>query len=359
VLPKGSYEWRKIDGEIVIKGGGSIMLFGLDDPARIASMNLSGCGVDEAVDLGESDWTMLRGRIRLSMPGLPNQLYGACNPSTPQHWLAQRFGIAGGHTAAHNCEAITTSSRDNWFLPADYLEDLESMTGVARKRYVEGLWCGSDGLVYDRWEEEAFVVDTMPEDFDEMIVGMDEGYNNPAVLLLLARRDGRVFVIDEWYERRRLEEEVVGVALEWQQRWPIDCFVVDPSAAKLRAAMRHAGMDVQAAKNPVFAGIQTVASLLSFDTAGVSKLAVHRRCSNLIREFGSYEWSTGADGSLKDTPNKSGGQDHALDSLRYACVHWLGLRTQPAVRMVGQDSEPIDDNTPLDPVLNEDLWTEI
>lgn len=89
VLPQGSYEYKKIDGEINIKGGGTIMLFGLEDPARIASMNLSGVGCDEAVELSEQDWTMLRGRIRLKLPNLPNQLYGACNPSTPQHWLAK------------------------------------------------------------------------------------------------------------------------------------------------------------------------------------------------------------------------------------------------------------------------------
>ena len=31
ILPKGSYEYKKIDGEINILGGGTIMLFGLED----------------------------------------------------------------------------------------------------------------------------------------------------------------------------------------------------------------------------------------------------------------------------------------------------------------------------------------
>lgn len=355
ILPRESYDWRKIDGEIHIHGGGSIMLFGLEEPARIASMNLSGCGVDEAVELTDADWTMLRGRIRLALPDLPNQLYGACNPSTPQHWLAVRFGLAGGHDVAHNCEAITTNSRDNWFLPEDYIADLETMTGIARKRYVEGMWCGSDGLVYDRWDDSRFVTDDAPDSFDQMIVGMDEGYNNPAVLLLIGIKDDRMWVVDEWYERHKLEAEVVQIAQEWRDKWPIDCFILDPSAAKLRAAMRNVGLDVVAADNAVLSGIQTVAARLSLDPAGDPRLLVHRRCSNLIREFGSYEWMEHADGSMKDKPKKE--HDHALDSLRYALVHMDGIRSMPSIRAIGDRfSESMG---LVDPMLREDLWTEM
>ena len=356
ILPRGSYEYRKIDGEIMIHGGGSIMLFGLEDAARIASMNLSGVGVDEAVELNERDWTMLRGRIRLSLPDLPNQIYGACNPSTPQHFLAKRFGLAGGHQCSPNCEAIVTTSRDNWFLPEDYLADLETMTGVARKRYVEGIWCGSEGLVFDRFDESKYVVDEVPDEFDRMIVGMDEGYNNPAVLLLIGVKDDRVFVIDEWYERHKLEADVVEVCQSWKERYQIDCFVVDPSAAKLRAAMRHVGLDVIPANNSVWTGIQTVAARLSDDPAGNPKLVVHRQCSNLLREFASYEWAVKQDGTAKDQPKKE--HDHALDALRYAVVEIDGLRSAPAIRVV-DSSDDMANPQPPDPMWDERLWTEM
>ena len=353
ILPQGSYEYKKIDGEILIHGGGSIMLFGLEDAGRIASMNLSGVAVDECVELKEQDWDMLRGRIRLQLPNLQNQLYGACNPSTPQHFLAKRFGLAGGHVCAPNCEAITTTSRDNWFLPEDYVKDLETMTGVARKRFVEGLWVGSDGLVYDMWLEEKFVVDEVPESFDRMIVGMDMGYNNPAVLLLMGIKDDRVFVIDEWYERQRLEQEVVATAVRWKEEHPqIDCFVVDPSSAGLRASMRNVGLDAIPANNAVFTGIQSVAGRLCNDPSGKPRLVVHRKCSNLLREFGSYEWMSNQDGSNKDQPKKE--HDHALDALRYSIVHIDGLRSTPSIRSI----DGIGDNAKMNPRFNDDLWTE-
>ena len=354
VLPRGSYEYKKMDGEILIHGGGSIMLFGLEDAGRISSMNLSGVGIDEAVELNQQDYTMLRGRIRLKMPNLPNQIYGACNPSTPQHFLAQRFGLAGGHVCAPNCEAITTTSRDNWFLPEDYVKDLETMTGVARKRYVEGLWVGSEGLVFDMWDESKFVVDEVPDEFDRLLVGMDMGYNNPAVLLLIGIKDDRVFVLDEWYERQKLEQEVVDTALAWkEEHQSIDCFVVDPSSAGLRASMRNVGLDAIPANNAVFTGIQSVAGRLCNDPSGKPRLVVHQKCSNLLREFGSYEWMSNQDGSSKDQPKKE--HDHALDALRYSIVHIDGLRSSPSIRSIGG----FDEKYKMNPLENEQLWTEI
>ena len=354
ILPKGSYEYKKIDGEILIHGGGSIMLFGLEDASRIGSMNLSGIAIDECVELKEQDWTMLRGRIRLSLPNLPNQLYGACNPSTPQHFLAQRFGLAGGHVCAPNCEAIITTSRDNWFLPEDYVKDLETMTGVARKRYVEGLWVGSEGLVFDRWDESKYVCDSLPESFDRIWVGCAEGYNHPSVQLLCGLKDDIFYVMDEWCERHKLEQQVVEHAEYWKREYPeIECFVVDPSAAKLRAAMRHAGLDVTPADNAVFSGIQSVSARMSNDPSGKPRLQVHRQCSNLLREFSSYEWASRQDGTLKEQPVKL--NDDCVDSLRYAITYTDGLKTAPSIRSIGG----VDDMYKMNPLENEQLWTEI
>ena len=354
ILPKGSYEYKKIDGEILIHGGGSIMLFGLEDASRIGSMNLSGVAIDECVELKEQDWNMLRGRIRLKLPNLPNQLYGACNPSTPQHFLAQRFGLAGGHVCAPNCEAITTTSRDNWFLPEDYVKDLETMTGVARKRYVEGLWVGSEGLVYDRWDESKYVCDSLPESFDRVWVGCDEGYNHPSVQLLCGLKDDIFYVMDEWCERHKLEQQVVEHAEYWKREYPeIECFVVDPSAAKLRAAMRHAGLDVTPADNAVFSGIQSVSARMSNDPSGKPRLQVHRQCSNLLREFSSYEWASRQDGTLLEKPVKL--NDDCVDSLRYSVTYTDGLKTAPSIRSIGG----VDDKYKMNPLENEQLWTEI
>lgn len=350
VLPMGSYEWKKQDGEIRIKGGGTIMLFGLDNPERVASMNLSGIGIDEVVECSNDDYTMLRGRIRMNIDSLQNQIYSACNPSSPQHWLAKRFGLDGESKPAPNCEAITTKATDNWFLPQDYIDDLQTMTGVARKRFVEGLWVGSDGLVYDRWNPAQSVSDEMPTEFDRVIVCADHGYNNPACLLLLGEKDQRLFVVREWYFRQQLEADIIAEAKRWQDEYPIECFVVDPSAAGLRAAMRHENLDAVPADNSVLAGIQTVSAQLGTDPAGRPLLTIHPDCNNLLREFGVYEWKKSASGTFRDEVVKS--HDHALDALRYGIVYMRGIRTVPQVR------DFVENTTVNDMFNDERMWTE-
>ena len=314
VLPEGSYLHNKGDKTIRIHGGGEIQYFGLDDEKKIGSYNLTGCGIDEAVELIDRDWIQLRGRIRVEVPGLPNQIYGACNPGPPGHFLAARFGLAEGFKARPNCKAITTRSIDNTYLPQSYLDDLATFTGLAKLRFVDGVWAGSDGLVYDKWERSKFVMDR-PGPWVRVLVGQDEGYTNPACLLVCGEDgDGRIHVISEWYKTKQLEAQVVDYAKSVAQDHDIEAFIIDPSAAKIRAAMAQADLPVVEANNDVFGGIQAVQQRLVLAGDGQPRLTVSPQCENLIREFETYEWLPS-----KDKPKKE--NDHALDALRYLVMH--------------------------------------
>lgn len=332
VLPPGTYTHNKSEKVIRVNGGGSIYYFGVgdsEDYTKLGSLNLSGCAIDEAVELSEQDWTMLRGRIRLAIDDLPIQLYGACNPGPPSHFLAVRFGLAGGHKPAPNTAAYTTRSLDNHFLPKSYLDDLSTLTGVAYDRYVEGLWRGGEGLVYDRFDRQEHVREPA-EAYERYIVGQDEGYTNPACLLVIGiDGDKRLSVVEEVYRSNMLELQVIDAAKELASRYNIEAFVIDPSAAKLRAAMHAANLPVEAADNDVFSGIQKVQQRLIKQGDGLPRLTISPSCSNLLREFETYEWMGGA-GSYKDQPKKE--NDHALDALRYATAYVDGTQVEPRFR---------------------------
>jgi PBSX family phage terminase large subunit len=315
VLPAGSYTWHKTDKIIRINGGGEIVYFGLDDPSKIGSYNLTGCGIDQAEELTEDDWVMLRGRCRMNLPNVTRQMYGVCNPGQPSHHLATRFGLAGGYKAQPDCEAIRTKTTDNIFLPEDYVRDMLSLTGLARRRYVDGLWCGSEGLVYDRWDRQVFVQTKNIKHAKQVIVGVDEGYTNPAVMLICGiDGDDNVHVHREWYKTRQLESDVIERAQHLKKTYNVSMFVVDPSAAKLRASMQAADLPVIDANNDVFGGIQAVQRRLVLADNGVPRLSVDPGCEQAIREFEAYEWLEG-----KDKPNKE--FDHAMDALRYAVMY--------------------------------------
>ena len=315
ILPPGSYEHNKAEKTINIFGGGQIAYFGFDDPQKVGSYNLSGCGVDEVVELDEADWQQADWRVRVEVPGVPLQLYGACNPGPPSHFLATRFGLIPERPVPmEGCASIHTRSADNTFLSAKYLNALSRYTGLAKARFVDGLWVGSEGLVYDRWDRRQFVIErTGP--WNRIIVGQDEGYTNPAVMLVVGEDgDGRLHVIGEWYETRKLEADVIAEAMRVNALHRPEAFIVDPSAAKLRAAMLDRGLPVRAADNAVFAGIQAVQQRLVVPGDGRPRLTVDPSCVETIREFETYEWRPGRDEPVKE-------HDHTSDAIRYVVMH--------------------------------------
>ena len=326
VLPVGTYEHNKSNKIIRIRGGGEIVYFGLDDPEKIGSYNLSGVAIDEAVELIKPDYIQLLGRIRLDV-GMPNQIYAACNPSAPTHFLAERFGLTSGYQAAKGCRVIQTKSADNYFLPKSYVDSLNEFTGIAYKRYVEGRWVGSEGVIYDRWDRQKFVRSKSSNEAVRTIVGVDAGYTNPAVHVLIQQdSDGNLHIKDEWYESKKLETEVIEHAQKWQEQYKVETFIVDPSAASLIAGMRAAGLFVQSANNQVFSGIQAVQSRLVVSGNGKARLTVEPTCEKTIKEFETYEWKVQG-GEVRDVPVKS--NDHAMDAIRYAVVEIDGVLGSP------------------------------
>lgn len=318
VLPPGSYTHNKSEKIIRLHGRGEIVYFGLDDEKKLGSYALTGVGADEAVELTDDDWRQLRGRVRLKVPGLARQMYAATNPGPPTHWMAKRFGLAAGHKAAKGCRTIHTRSSDNHFLPDDYIEDLNTFQGVALKRFVLGLWVGAEGLVYDLWDREIFV-QKREGPWKRCVIGVDEGYTNPAAHILICEDgDGRKHVEMEWYERKKLQPDVIDHLVEWYEEHEPETFEVDPSGAGLIAALQDANLPAVKANNDVQDGIAVVQKHLVVAGDGKPRLTVDPSCENTIREFETYQNKPDKEGGYLDDPIKR--HDHAMDAIRYAMI---------------------------------------
>ena len=324
VLEPGTYTHNKSEGIIRINGGGQIMYFGLDDPNKLGSVNGTGCAIDELVDLTLDDYIMLNGRVRMTVPSLTRQLYGACNPGPPSHWAALRWGLTPGGTLLDDTHRVIESSTfDNHFLmekAPDYVDSLRKMTGVAYERYVLGKWVGSDGLVYDKWDRRVHV---QRLDFEPRSVGyaVDPGYTDPfAMLEILTDGDGRMHVSREWYERGKTHDQGIN-ALLGMRRDPSDVVVVDSAEPALIEAMQQRAIHaIPARKGPdsITAGVSKVQARLADPGDGRPRLTVDPSCTNLIAEFETYEWAKNLSG-FKDKPKDE--NNHALDALRYYAQH--------------------------------------
>ena len=326
VLLPGTYTHNKSDGIIRLNGGGQIMYFGLDDPSKLGSVNGTGCAIDELVDISKEDYTMLNGRVRMVVEGIFRQLYGACNPGSPSHWAAFRWGLnPGGKLLDESHRVIQTKTTENLFLvekAPDYIESLMSMTGVAFRRFVMGEWIGSDGLVYDTWDREKHV---QARDFEpsRVVYAIDPGYTDPfAIIELSLDNDKRVHVSSEFYKRKITNDDGIA-ALRSMMVDPSCDVVVDSAEPSLVETLQRAGIRaLPAIKGPdsITNGINRVQQRLADPGDGRPRLTVDPSCENLIREFESYEWAKDkrSDG-LKDKPVDQ--NNHALDALRYGTRH--------------------------------------
>ncbi len=176
VCPKELIEsYNKGEYLITLTNGSQILFGGLDDPLKLGSLNLGFAGIDEAIETTEDDWKMLEGRLRLR--NVPHQIFAATNPGPPSHYLYLMF------FKDKKGEVYQAGSLDNTELPADYRQRLGEFEGSYRKRYVEGLWVGMEGLVYSTFNEAICHIPRFDIPKSWLVYsGHDFGDANPAAL---------------------------------------------------------------------------------------------------------------------------------------------------------------------------------
>lgn len=357
VIPKGTYTHNKQEKEIKLHDGGEILYLSLvSDGAeglaqRTGSYSGTGVNIDEATELDENDYRMLLSRASLSVPGVPKRVSMACNPGSPSHFLAKRFAPPGSGISnpVRGCVCISTKTHENTFLDPDYLANLDRDKGTLwYRRFVEGLWCGAEGLVYDKWDRELHVRARNAKDFKRWYIGIDDGYTNPFVVLLAGvDDDGRVHIFREFYQSGLLMASRVAAVREIALGLSIESVTVDPSSPDLIAELGAAGFFVLPADNEVVAGINRVQGRLAVAGDGKPRLTAEPSCENFIREKETYQWKPN---KPKDEPVKA--HDHAMDAERYM-VGSIDI-TSGAALSVASPGTP--DESQRSAVMAERLW---
>jgi PBSX family phage terminase large subunit len=305
----------------IYANGSQVWVGGMDNADKVLSSERDGVYVNQAEELRLDDWEKIITRTTGRNAVVPYpQTFGDCNPAGSKHWIRARAqtGVL---------RLVHTTHRDN---PTLYsldgtltaqgkrtLSRLETLTGVRRKRLLEGIWATAEGAVYDTFDASLHICERPEGEMKHWYLAIDEGYTNPAVILLVgADSDDRWHVFTEYYERGKLESDVVTEAKRIYTGKPIGTVAVDESAAGLIAALRNSGVAAMAAKGRVLDGIQHIQDRLKVQGDGRPRLTVSASCVNTINEFESYVWKQNKQsGNVKDEPLKE--NDHAMDALRY------------------------------------------
>ena len=311
-------DYQKSEMLVTLTNGSEILFRSTDNPDRLRGPSLSNWWGDEAALYDRAVWPVMLGRLREG-----GRAGHAWLTSTPKgrNWLYERQGemtLFRAHTA------------DNPYLDSGFVASLAATyTGLFARQELDGEFVTYEGLVYDDFDRARHVT-RLTGPWVRAILACDEGYTNPAVMLVIgADSDGRLHVMEEYYQRRQLQGVVVTAAVDMCRQHNVREVVVDPSAAGLIAEMRSVGLAVYEADNAVFPGIQRVKNALAVAGDGRPRLTIDPACVNTLAEFESYVWMEGRSG-VKDTPEKT--NDHAMDALRYGVACLASSRPQSRTR---------------------------
>lgn len=330
------YSLQYIRGEnkqIIVRSGShtnTFFIFGGKDESSytlVQGITLSGVLFDEVALMPKSFVDQAVART-LSEPEA--RYWFNCNPESVEHWFYKEWIC---NTRQKKALHLHFTMQDNPILSPEQIADAERLyTGVFYNRYIKGLWCVAEGLIYPMFDKAVHV--THHPEFQpggDYYISCDYGTLNPTSAgLWYLQPDGHAIRLREYYydgrktKTPRTDEEHYAALkqLAGDVAGKVRAVIVDPSAASfIECIRRHGLFRVWQADNSVLNGIRDTSSLLQ-----MQYLHICDNCTDIIREFSLYRWDESA---TEDRPIKE--NDHAMDDMRYF-VRTAMTRTLKTIR---------------------------
>lgn len=310
--------YRRGDSLLTIRDGEKVNRFyvfgGKDESSYtlIQGITLSGVLFDEVALMPQS---FVDQAIARTLSEQDARHWFNCNPESSEHWFYKEWIC---NTRQKKAIHLHFTMQDNPILSPAQIADAEALySGVFYDRYIRGLWCVAEGLIYPQFDKEKHILHNYkPSQNAIYYISIDYGTVNPTSMGLWALEDNFAVRIKEAYYNaretghRHTDEQHYQTLEQLADGYPIQQVLVDPSAASFIECIRsHRKFNVRSAKNSVLDGVRLTGSLLE-----QGRLLFSDTCTDIIREFGLYRWD---ESKTEDTVIKE--NDHAMDDMRYFC----------------------------------------
>ena len=338
---------NKSEGTILFPNGSIIYFGALDELSKVRSINADLIYIEQAEELLDTAFyteLMLRlGRGDVSKRGDGySQMMLVVQPESEEHWIFQRYHQYYDATKEYENEKREVQlhnrqSDDLWdyrdydtilreiqarrvkahfhysqndFLPQyqkDYYKQLKNENPDLWLRYSAGKWGKLTDVVYTNYDME---FPANPH-YDFISFGADFGFINPSAFLLLGWYDNEVYVIDEVYEDRLTTTELIEKCnnmLFENKLLPEHLTTGYGDAAEPDRIKQF-----QQAGYPMVGGVKDVNAKIT--TTKQTRIHIHPRCVNTIKEIKGYVYRKNRDGVVLDEPVKD--NDHSMDALAY------------------------------------------
>jgi phage terminase large subunit len=341
--------FNKTEQKLTLINNSVIYFWPLDDPAKLTNINLGWFLIDQAEEVDEDMFLMLRGRLR--QRNAPRKGMLLANPAG-HDWIWKRWIYL--KYPQHGLVHATTLDNPN--LPHDYIENLMEMPEAWRNRFIYGSWDVFEGQIWPEFDPDVHTVQPFViPDWFECVEGIDHGRRNPTAILWVEFDDqGNCFVVDEHLVAGKLVTFHANALLERRQVWgEANYTVIDASAAALDPNTGRSVIDEYwdhgiitiPSDRHVIARINRVAEWLRLDPEhphpitgetreeGWPHLYIFKNCVNLIEHIQQYQWKRQPVGQYEDAKEKPREKDdHDVDALGYI----LMTRPSPAEKPVSE-----------------------
>lgn len=274
--------------------------------------------LEEATEFTQADFEIIDDRLRGELP--PGQFYQirmTFNPVNKNHWIKKVFfDIPDENVLTHHSTYL-----ENRFIDAAYRARMERRKLVDPEGYqIYGLgeWGEIGGLILHNWEIKE--VSQNLNDYDDIAIGQDFGFNHANAILLLGIKDDDISILKEIYVFEKDTSEIIQLARDIdvptkKQMW---CDSAEPDRIKMwtKAGFRARGVDKGGSSGSVKAQI---------DYLKQRRIFVHPHCVNTIKELQQWKWKKDEkSGEYLDEPVPF--QDDAMAALRYGVEGWRKVK---------------------------------
>jgi len=296
-----SFKINQTDLSITCKATKSKVIFlGCDDSEKLKSLSgITKFWLEEASELTINDFFQIDLRLRGKSEVL-KQIFISFNPVHVNHWLKVYFF----DTIQPDAYVLKTTYLDNPFIDEKYkarLEGYKETSPFHYDVYCLGNWGNLEGLIYtNNWT----VTNVLPPTYDEIIYGLDFGFNNPSALVKVLIYDSEYYIDEVLYQSNLTNSDLIQHLKPLEVKHIIYCDSAEPDKIK---ELQNAGFNATDSDKSVSDGIDFVKS---------KKLHITESSINLINELNTYSWKKNKNNQATDEPIKIA--DHLLDALRYA-----------------------------------------
>ena len=275
--------------------------------------------LEEATEFTQADVEIIDDRLRGELPeGQFYQIRMTFNPVNKNHWIKKVFfDIPDANVLTHHSTYL-----NNRFIDDAYRQRMERRKIVDPEGYqIYGLgeWGEIGGLILQNWEVAE--VSQNLNDYDDVAIGQDFGFNHANAILLLGIKDDDIYILDEIYLFGKDTSEIIQEALRHaiptnKAMW---CDSAEPDRIKMwkkGGYYRAQGVDKGGSKGSVKAQI---------DWLKQRQIFVHPQCTNTIKEMQQWKWKRDERlGQYLDEPVPY--MDDAMAALRYGVEGWRNVK---------------------------------